>query len=191
VNDLDALLPAIASGDARTFGRWLALAERTLRESLRPFAAAVDTEAALQEALLRIWQVAPRCVPDGRPNALLRLGLRIARNLCISEARRLRAAPLDDAALEQASVDSGEVVRDKGPDPLLARTLADCREKLPEKPAAALAERVRSAGAEPDEALAARLGMRTNTFLQNFTRARKLLADCLKDRGVDLAMELS
>jgi RNA polymerase sigma-70 factor (ECF subfamily) len=31
-----------------------------------------------------------------------------------------------------------------------------------------------------------RLGMKLNTFLQNFTRARKLLADCLRSRGVDL-----
>ena len=29
--------------------------------------------------------------------------------------------------------------------------------------------------------------MRLNTFLQNFTRARKLLAECLRKRGVDLS----
>jgi hypothetical protein len=28
--------------------------------------------------------------------------------------------------------------------------------------------------------------MELNTFLQNFTRARKLLADCLRGRGIDL-----
>jgi hypothetical protein len=28
--------------------------------------------------------------------------------------------------------------------------------------------------------------MKTNTFLQNVTRARKLLAECLKKRGVAL-----
>lgn len=33
--------------------------------------------------------------------------------------------------------------------------------------------------------------MRLNTFLQNFTRARKLLADCLKRAGVTLAEELA
>ena len=36
---------------------------------------------------------------------------------------------------------------------------------------------------------AERLGMRLNTFLQNFTRARKLLADCLERQGVALATE--
>jgi hypothetical protein len=28
------------------------------------------------------------------------------------------------------------------------------------------------------------LGMRANTFLQNFTRARKLLLDCLQKKGI-------
>jgi hypothetical protein len=39
--------------------------------------------------------------------------------------------------------------------------------------------------------LAERVRMRPNTFLQNVTRARRLLADCLRRRGVDLALELS
>jgi len=33
--------------------------------------------------------------------------------------------------------------------------------------------------------------MRTNTFLQNVTRARKLIAECLERHGVDLAAELA
>src|SRR6185295_3065115 len=99
--DLDIHLTALAAGDAGAFGRWLAGAEPCLRASLRPFAARVDTEAALQEALLRTWQVAPRHTPDGRPNSLLRLAQRIARNLCIDEARRARAAPMEEEALEQ------------------------------------------------------------------------------------------
>ena len=32
--------------------------------------------------------------------------------------------------------------------------------------------------------------MRKNTFLQNFGRARRLLADCLRQRGIDLKTEL-
>jgi RNA polymerase sigma-70 factor (ECF subfamily) len=38
--------------------------------------------------------------------------------------------------------------------------------------------------------LAERLGMRLNTFLQNVTRARKLLVECLERRHVDLTLEL-
>ena len=36
-----------------------------------------------------------------------------------------------------------------------------------------------------------RAGMSLNTFLQNFTRARKLLAECLGKRGIDLAAEMA
>src|SRR3954452_20513699 len=86
--DLDEHLAAIQAGDADAFERWVAAAEATVRLALRSFAARVDTEAVLQETLLRIWQVAPRFVPDGRPNALVRLAVRTARNLAISDVRR-------------------------------------------------------------------------------------------------------
>ena len=180
--DLEQHTAAIRAGDPDAFGRWVAGAEPLLRKALRPFAASVDTEAVLQEALLRLWQVAPRFVPDGRPDGLLRLCGRIARNLATDEIRRLRAVPVDEAALERAA----RPEEPTPPDPLLRRLIAECRERLPKKPALALAARLEAAGAEPDERLAARLGMRRNTFLQNFGRARRLLGDCLKRRGVDV-----
>src|SRR5687767_6537113 len=96
--DLDLELAAIASGDADAYARWLSHAERPLRESLRSFARYIDTEAILQEALLRVWQVAPSIKPDGRPNALLRMAVRISRNLCVSDLRRRReVVPAEDA----------------------------------------------------------------------------------------------
>lgn len=55
VPDLDSYLGAIALSDVNAFGAWVARAERPLRDSLRSFAAHLDTEAVLQEALLRIW----------------------------------------------------------------------------------------------------------------------------------------
>ncbi len=187
--DLDVHLSAVASGDAVAFGRWLAGAEPCLRESLRSFAARVDTEATLQETLLRTWQVAPRHAPDGSPNSLLRLAIRIARNLAIDEVRRARVSPVEDEALERALAAELPAARG-GPDPFLRRVIDECRRLLPGKPAEALAARLAGAGADPDEELAARLGMRLNTFLQNFTRARKLLAECLEKRKVDLDQEL-
>ena len=33
--------------------------------------------------------------------------------------------------------------------------------------------------------------MKTNTFLQNITRARALLAKCLQRAGIDLGLELA
>lgn len=185
--DLDAHLPQIAAGDADAFGRWLAGAEAELRESLRRFAAQVDAEALLQEALLRVWQVAPRLQPDGRPNTLLRLAVRVARNLAVDEARRAGfRAPVgeeDLAALLDAL--AGEAAP-APPDPLLRRLIARCRERLAARPRAALDARLRAGGAEPDAALAAALGMRLNTFLQNVGRARKALAECLRRGGAAL-----
>lgn len=186
--DLDALLPAIRSGDPSAFGRWMAGAEARMRDSLRSFAAVVDVEAVLQEALLRTWQIAPRLEPDGRPDALLRVGVRIARNLAVSERRRVRGAPAEDDELERAlALDES---RATSPDPLLRETIARCAEDLPAQPARALRARLDSEGSQDDDALAEQLGMRKNTFLQNFTRARKLLAECLARHGIDLAQEL-
>lgn len=136
--------------------------------------------------------MAPRFRPDGRPNGLLRLAVRIARNLAIDELRRARATPPstpDD--LERAFDAAAAAAEPRGPDPLLRKTIARCREALPEKPALALAERLASGGADPDARLAERLNMRLNTFLQNVTRARKLLAACLRKHGVEVEAELA
>ncbi len=187
--DLDVHLPAIAAGDAQAFGAWLAAAEPSLRRGLRGFAAQVDVEAVLQEALLRTWQVAPRCAPDGRANALLRLAQRIGWNLAVSEARRAGRGLTVDPALLAEGIDAAQRYEPRLPDPLLREQVARCREKLPPRPAEALAARLEGGG--PDATLAARLGMQKNTFLQNFTRARKLLLECLRRAGIDLAAELA
>lgn len=184
MDDLDRYLPDIVAGDTTAFGRWVAGAEPRLRASLSSVAADVDAEAVLQECLLRVWQVAPRFVPDGRPDGLVRLAIRIARNLAISELRRRRIAP------STALLESHDAAPPSAPDPLLRRVIALCREKLPSKPAAALAARLEGAW-QPDLELAATLGMKLNTFLQNVGRARKLLAQCLAAHGVDVEGELA
>jgi RNA polymerase sigma-70 factor (ECF subfamily) len=189
VIDLDSHLPAIADGDTAAFGRWMAGAEATVRASLRGFAARVDTESVVQETLLRVWQVAPRIQRDGKPNSLLRLALRIARNLAISETRRLRTADNYTDDLGQRVAAQIEQRGPTPPDPMLRAAIQDCRDQLPDRPAQALQARLGSGGRHPDTALAADLGMKKNTFLQNVTRARKLLAQCLESRGVHLAAE--
>ena len=173
VLDLDRELPLIAAGDASAFARWLAGAEHTLRGGLRSFAAEVDTEAVLQEALLRVWQVAGRVEPDGKPNALLRFASRVARNLALSQLRSRSPAPGEEIPVEPLE-----------PDPLLARAARACVEALPPKPRSAFLARM--AGGGEDGQLAERLRMKLNTFLQNVTRARKLLTRCLASKGIDL-----
>lgn len=181
MSELDAHVPAIRAGDPEAFARWLAGAEPRIRLSLSRFAAAVDTEAVLQEALLRVWQVAPRLVDDGRPDGLLRLGVRIARNVAISEIRRHAGRAARGVELAEP-----EVTPAAPPDPMLRAAIVECRDRLPARPRAALMARLESAGCEADANLAAALSMKLNTFLQNITRARKLLRECLEGKGVEL-----
>ena len=183
--DHDVHRAAIAGGDAFAFGQWMAACEGTVRDSLRSFARVIDVEAVLQETLLRVWQVAPRFEPDGRPNALLRFTIRIGRNLAISELRRTRATPTESDHLEAALAAADDAPTHE-PDPLLRAAIVDCRDKLPPKPREAFDARLANAGGDDDDVLATSLGMRLNTFLQNFTRARKLLADCLGTKGIAL-----
>ena len=191
--DLDEHLPRIVAGDLGAFGSWVSAVEARLRDSLRLFASRADVEAVVQETLLRVWQIAPRFVADGRENGLLRLAIRMARNMAISELRRFRAEPMEIDALEREALEydpagSGAL---GASDPLLARRIEDCLGRLPRQPGRALAARLESGGIEPDEALAEGLGMRKNTFFQNVARARKLIAECLARHGVDLAAELA
>jgi RNA polymerase sigma-70 factor (ECF subfamily) len=191
-SDLDEHLPAIVAGNERVFAVWLAGAEPRVRASLASFAARVDVEAVLQEALLRVWLTARRVVPDGRENSLLRMAVRIGRNLAVSELRRARVEPMAGAEIERAA-EAYDIDALGGPparDPLLARRIQDCLRQLPRQPSRALNASLEGGGLEPDEILAEGLRMRKNTFLQNITRARKLIAECLARHGVDLALEL-
>jgi RNA polymerase sigma-70 factor (ECF subfamily) len=180
VIDLDDHLVAIAAGDARAFARWLAGAEPALRAGLRRFAAQVDVEAVLQEALLRTWTLARRVTPDGRPNALLRYAATIAHRLAIDETRRLARRPTEALEHEPA------VPAPQLPDPRLAATIRACLDALPPAPGRALGQRLDAAGGVHDRELAEAVGMSLNTFLKNVGRARALLLDCLGRHGVRL-----
>lgn len=176
--NLDVHLPAIIHRDATAFGDWMAAAEPRVRRSLASFAARVDVEAVLQDALLRAWIFAHRVVEDGRENSLLRYTLRVAHNLAIDELRRR------DRANERYLEPDEEVAAPEVPtaDPALAARLADCVEALPPQPRQAFL--ARSGAVSPDRALADRLGMQLNTFLKNVGRARKALIECLQRAGV-------
>lgn len=188
MTDLDTLLRDIAVGDAAAFGRFVAGAESRVRDSLASFAAVIDVEAVVQECFLRVWQVAPRIEIDGRGNSLLRFTIRVARNLAVSETRRRRVDPETTTRLEAMPIE--DACEPVVPDPLLRDVIAKCREKLPDKPAQALTARLDGPW-RADAEIAESLGMRANTFLQNFGRARRLLAECLGKHGIDVAQELA
>ena len=86
--------------------------------------------------------------------------------------RRTRATPVDPEGIEGVL---GEAERaPEEPDVLLREAIVECRDKLPPKPRQAFDSRLASAGGQDDVELAEALGMKLNTFLQNFTRARQL-----------------
>ncbi len=179
--DLDLHLEAIAAGDPDAFARWVVGAEPRVRASLSSFAAQVDTEAVVQETLLRMWQVAPRVKTDGKGDSLLRLAIRSARNLAIDHLRRARTRPTEIEAIERR-----EWVDPAPPDPLLRRLIHACLEKLPGKPRAAITARLTASGARPDVVLCDEVGMTLNTFLVNVRRARLAVAKCLEAGGAKL-----
>ena len=121
---------------------------------------------------------APRFVPDGKPHGAVRLGIRIARNLAVSEWRRLR--PTEEiGALETDETALAEMPAP--PDPLLRRTIAECREKLPGKPRQALDARLEGDGTTPDETLAARLSMQKKHISPKLHPARaSSSSECLR-----------
>lgn len=174
-----ARLARIAAGDADAFAAWLREAEPRLRASLRSFATQVDVEAVVQETLLRAWQLAPRVEVDGRGESLLRVAIRVGRNLAIDEARRARSVSLP-------SVEEDEDPP-RPPDPFLRARIERCRGELPKKPGLALAARLAHGGRRAEAEIAKELGMRTNTYLQNLARARRFLLDCLERLGVPRA----
>lgn len=175
---IDLGFEAARKGEAEGFAEWVRAVELPLRVSLRPFARQVDVEAIVQEGLLRMWVLAPRLALDG-PNASLRYATRLVRNLALREIERLRRLP-------PAPGDGADVVVQPVPpaDRGLPRIIVDCFSRLPRKPREALLARVTDGASEPDRDLAARLGMRLNTFLQNIVRARRHLARCLESHGI-------
>ena len=181
--DLDEHLSGIVAREESAFVAWLAGAEPALRGALRRFAASVDVEAVLQEALLRIWIVAPRHRPDGAENSLLRLAHRIARNMALDEVRRAGTQPVNGG---QGDDDNPEPIDPAPPvDPLLQRAVRACLDALRGAPRRALAARLQASG-QRDDALAAGIDMRVNTFRQNVKRAKQALRTCLEGQGIDL-----
>jgi DNA-directed RNA polymerase specialized sigma24 family protein len=186
---LDELFLLARLGGPEAFAEWMGMVEIPLRRSLRRFARAVDVEVVMQEAFMRMWLVAndrERSL-EGR-NASLKFAFRVARNVALEEIRRYRLDRLVD--LENLE-DLPEGSYDPEPgDPALARAIADCFRRLPDKSRRALGARLEG-DCLPDRMLAERLRMRLNTFLQNIVRARKSMEKCLKGRGVRLEEVMS
>jgi len=184
VTDTDRELEAVAAGDLDAFARWVAAAEPRIRLSLSRFCRIVDTEAVVQETLLRMWQLAPRFTPDGKPDALLRYAIRTAYNLAAAEARRNSRRTLVDLPEPPGTgvIDTPPLSASE-----LREAVKRCMKELPRRPGFAIRARLREPHVR-DEALARSLGMTVNTFFQNIRRARLALLQCLKRQGFQLGV---
>jgi DNA-directed RNA polymerase specialized sigma24 family protein len=180
--DSDAAFLRACAGDRDAFADWMGAVEAPIRRSLSRFARAVDVESVMQETLLRMWLYAQ---DRGRelegPAASLRFAIGMARNVARSEARRMGRISF----LPAEELPDVEVEPEPPPDPGLRKAIMDCLGRLRGKPLAALKARLGPAVAA-DRELAQRVGMTLNTFLQNIVRARKSVAECLRQRGIVL-----
>jgi DNA-directed RNA polymerase specialized sigma24 family protein len=189
MTEIDLTYAETRAGNETSFAAWVRLVEMPLRMSLRRFAPLVDVEGIVQEALVRMWRLAPGLELSG-PDASLHYVRRLARNLAISEARRLGTLHrVDIKDLEKEP--EGILEPATPPDPRLRQAILTCIEQLPERPKEALTARIRLGGVRPDRDLAQGVNMQLNTFLQNIVRARKLVALCLEKAGVPLKELLS
>ena len=186
---IDNLFRLARSGDQDAFAKWMGMVELTLRRRLARFARAVDVEVVVQETFMRMWLVAldRTRILEGE-NASLRFASAIAQNVAREEVRRTRREqfvdPQDLDRLQKNWVDPETT------DPALGKAITACVESLPAKPKKALKARIRD-GHLPDRDLAEAVRMKLNTFLQNIVRARKLIGDCLEQKGIRLGELLS
>jgi DNA-directed RNA polymerase specialized sigma24 family protein len=183
LTEVDRLFTQARLGDVKSFEQWMGSVELPIRLSLRRFARVVDAESVVQETLLRMWVLANDAerTLEGE-NASLRFALGVARNLARAEARKAgRQVTLPPEDLPEIPVEPAPPSS-----PALRKKILDCIAKLAQQPRAALTARLRMGGVLSDQALAVRLRMTRNTFLQNITRARKQVTTCLEREGVSL-----
>jgi DNA-directed RNA polymerase specialized sigma24 family protein len=183
VTGIDATFERARAGSRAAFADWMGTVELPLRRALGHFARAVDVEAVIQEAFLRMWLFSQdRGRTLSGENASLRFAIGLARNLARAEGRRLgneRLLPPED--LPEQPVDP-----EPPSDPGLREAISDCVQRLAARPLQALRARIQTDGLLPDRQIAAEIGMKLNTFLQNIVRARRQVATCLERKGISI-----
>ena len=101
----DALLALYVNGDGQAASELTArLTPRLFSFCVRMLGNRTEAEDVAQDAMLRLWKMAPSWVPGEAK--LSTWVFRVARNLCTDVLRRRRSVPLDDLP-EMADVASG------------------------------------------------------------------------------------
>lgn len=179
----EALLRRYAAGDPQAAQLLLdRLAPRLYRLALRLLADAAEAEDVVQEAMLRLWQIAPRWQSGAaQPGTWV---YRVAMNLATDRLRRRRGVALDTVA-EPA---------DESPAPFEAMLEAD-RTRALEAALAQLPDRQRQAvvlrhlEGLPNPEIADLMGVNVEAVESLTARGKRRLAELLSARRLDLGYE--
>jgi RNA polymerase sigma-70 factor (ECF subfamily) len=198
---------AIVARDQHAFNEWHKRYEIRLRRSLRSFADVVDPEAALQEALLRMWQTAPVVKPDGHraiepdgPDFLYRWTVTVAHRNALNRLKRSAredlvgrvelvadVRPRDDNAVggrTRKRIGEQDTYKERTADPMLRERIGRCANQLTGKLRNALRARIRDEGQRNDSELAAELGTTHDAFRKQIGRFRDAVEQCLLRHGI-------
>ena len=180
----DALLAAFAAGD-QSAARDLTARHlpRVLAQAARMLADRAEAEDVAQEAMLRLWRIAPAWrAGEAQVSTWL---YRVTANLCIDRLRARRATRPLDATVDPADPAPGPAARlqDARRHAALAAALAD----LPERQAQAVALRHLEGLTNPEIAAVMDIGLRAVESLT--ARGKRALAQALAGRRAELGFE--
>jgi len=179
----DALLILYANGDrgaARTLT--LRLAPRVLSVATRVLADRAEAEDVTQEAMLRLWRIAPDW-RQGEAKVTTWL-YRVTLNLCTDRLRRRRGVALDDAPEPEddaPSVEGRMMERDR------VAALEEALARLPDRQRQAVILRHIEGLNNPDIATIMEIGVEAVESLT--ARGKRTLATILRDRRAELGYD--
>jgi RNA polymerase sigma-70 factor (ECF subfamily) len=176
-----ALLLAYANGDARAAQELAAaLAPRALAQATRMLADRAEAEDVTQEALLRLWRIAPDWRQgEARVSTWL---YRVVANLCTDRLRRRRGSVALDEVAEPP--DPAPSVADRMQGEARMRALSDALAALPERQAQAVALRHLEGLSNPEIAAVMDIGVEAVESLT--ARGKRALAAILAGRRTEL-----
>jgi RNA polymerase sigma-70 factor (ECF subfamily) len=176
-----ALLVAYANGDADAARELAAaLAPRVLAQATRMLADRAEAEDVTQEAMLRLWHVAPEW-RQGEARVATWL-YRVTANLCTDRLRRRRVTvPMDEMA---EPPDPAPSMAERMQGEARLRALSDALAALPERQAQAVALRHLEGLSNPEIAAVMEIGVEAVESLT--ARGKRALAAALKGRKAEL-----
>lgn len=177
------LLSAYAQGDPVAARQLVAaLGPRAFGQAMRMLSDRAEAEDVVQEALLRLWRIAPDWRPgQGRVSTWL---YRVVANLCTDRLRRRRGVPID--AIDEPP-DPAPAAAAAMQDAERAAALSDALAQLPERQAQAVALRHLEGLSNPEIATIMEISAEAVESLT--ARGKRALAAILAGRRTELGYD--